>query len=289
MDLYDPQQRRTSSFRRTYPEIASLAYMAWTLWMLGYPDQVLVQIQRALTLAQERSYAYSLGAVLHLACSFHKYQYDVQLVHSYAEAAIAFARERGFVRWLAGGLIRRGWALAQQGAVREGLVQLREGLAMWQTHEGELGLPYHLASLAEVYGKAGQPEAGLQVLAEAQVTMRQQTLRCYEAELLRLRGELLLQRDMPHLAPEDIALLSTSLPSSVAEAEACFRGALNVTKHQQAKSLELRAALSLSRLWRSQGKGAAARQLLGERHSWFTEGFDTQDLRTAKALLDAWA
>jgi hypothetical protein len=159
---------------------------------------------------------------------------------------------------------------------------------MWQRHEGELGLPYHLASLAEVYGKAGQPEAGLQVLTEAQVTIRQQTLRGYEAEL-RLRGELLLQCDMPHLAPEDIALRSISLPASVAEAEACFRRALDVAQHQQAKSLELRAALSLSRLWRSQGKCATARQLLGERYGWFTEGFDTRDLREAKALLDTLA
>ena len=127
MALHDPQKRCTSSFRRWYPEVTSLEYLAWTLWMLGYPDQALVQIQRALTMAQERSYAYSLGAILHLACSIHKYRHDVQLVQSYAEAAIAFARERGFVRWLAGGLIRSGWALAQQGTVQEGLAQLREG------------------------------------------------------------------------------------------------------------------------------------------------------------------
>ena len=127
------------------------------------------------------------------------------------------------------------------------------------------------------------------MLAEAQATARQHTRRSGAAELLRLRGELLLQRDMPCLAFEDSALRSTSLPPSVAEAEACFHQAIAIARGQQAKSLELRATVSLSRLWHSEGKDTTARQVLGACYSQFTEGFDTRDLREAKALLDTLA
>jgi predicted ATPase len=129
---------------------------------------------------------------------------------------------------------------------------------------------YFLGLLAEASGQAGQPEAGLTVLADAFTLVAETEARWWEAELYRLQGALLLQLPRP----------------DVGQAEACFQQALDVARHQQAKALELRAALSLARLWQSQGQRAAARQLLAELYRWFTEGFDTVDLQEAKALLE---
>jgi predicted ATPase len=146
-------------------------------------------------------------------------------------------------------------------------------LAAWQATGQELGRPFFLALLAEAYGKVGQADAGLSVIAEALALMDKIGERDHEAELYRLQGELFLR----HAVPDAL------------QAEACFQQALTVARHQQAKSLELRAALSLSRLWQQQAKRTEARQLLADVYSWFTEGFDTPDLQEAKALLDALA
>jgi predicted ATPase len=163
----------------------------------------------------------------------------------------------------------RGWALAEQGQGEEGMVQLREGLAAWQAMGEALYQPLFRALLAETYGKVGQPEAGLSVLAEVLADVHNTGLCFCEAELYRLQGVLLQQA-----------------AGSGDEAEACLRQALDVARRQQAKSLELRAAMSLSRLWQRQGKRAEARELLAEIYGWFTEGFDTADLQEAKALLE---
>ena len=159
--------------------------------------------------------------------------------------------------------------MAAQGQAEEGIAQLQQGLAAWRAIGTKLGLPAILLLLAEAYGKAGQVEVGLQTLAEALALVDQTQERVYEAELYRLQGELLLARSAEHYA----------------EAETCFRQALDVARHQQAKSWELRAATSLSRLWQQQGKRVEARELLAPLYGWFTEGFDTADLKDAKALL----
>jgi predicted ATPase len=148
---------------------------------------------------------------------------------------------------------------------------MRQGLAALRATGGEVRLPYYLALLAEVCGKAGQAAAGLTLLTEALTHTHKKAERWREAELYRLQGELLLQA-------------STNQKSL--EAEEHFRQAVDVARHQQAKSLELRAAMSLSRLWQRQGKCAAARELLASTYGWFTEGFDTADLQEAKVLLD---
>jgi predicted ATPase len=145
--------------------------------------------------------------------------------------------------------------------------------------------PYWLTLLADVYGHVGQAEHGLSVLAEALAMVHATGQHVYEAELHRLRGELLLQSGAEKLAagalPPDARLQRLS-----AEAEACFQHALDVSRRQQAKMLELRAALRLSRLWQQQGKQAEARELLAPVYGWFTEGFDTADLQEVKALLE---
>jgi predicted ATPase len=164
-----------------------------------------------------------------------------------------------------------GWALAMRGDVTAGVAHIRHG---WTVHHGigpQLLRPYYLSLLAEAYGQAGQPEAGLTALAEAMTLMATTGERWWEAELYRLKGELQLQRSL----------------LDVGQAESCFQQALDVAHRQQARALELRTALSLARLWQRQGQPTAARQLLAEIYGWFTEGFDTADLQEAKALLGA--
>jgi predicted ATPase len=151
---------------------------------------------------------------------------------------------------------------------------MRQGLAAYQAMGAEYMRPYFLALLAEAYGKGGQVEEGLSTLAEALTVVDNTGERVYEAELYRLKGELTLRSQVP------------SPKSQVEEeAEECFYKAIEIARRQQAKSLELRAAMSLSRLWQQRGKRDEARQMLAEIYGWFTEGFDTKDLQEAKALL----
>ena len=170
----------------------SLAYASRTLWMLGYPEQALTRLSEACALAQGSSHAYSLGFAWQFAITLHQYRREPQRVREYAETAMAFADERGFVRWLAGGMIGRGWALAEQGLIEEGIAQLRQGVDIWRAMGGELTLPYYLAKLAEAYGQGGQTAEALQVIAEALALVQKNAERYYEAELYRLQGEFLL-------------------------------------------------------------------------------------------------
>ena len=164
----------------------------------------------------------------------------------------------------------RGWALAESGQGEEGITQIHQGLAAYQATGATANRPYYLSLLAKVSAKMGQLTGGLEALTEALTTVAKSRVRWWEAELYRLRGELLLQHAV---APPR-------------EAEACFQQALDIARRQQAKSLELRAAMSLSRLWQRQGKRETAQQLLAEVYGWFTEGFDTADLQEAKVLLE---
>jgi predicted ATPase len=166
--------------------------------------------------------------------------------------------------------ILQGWAFTAQGQGEEGIALMRQGLDAWRGAGAELNQSYFLALLAEGYGKVGQIEGGLGALAEALARADKTGERFYEAELHRLKGALLLQQPAP----------------DASQAESCFRQAVEVARRQQAKWLELRASVSMSRLWQEQGKQEAARQMLAEVYDWFTEGFDTADLKEAKALLE---
>jgi predicted ATPase len=181
------------------------------------------------------------------------------------------------------------------GQVAEGLTQMREGLAALRAMGAEVLHPYLLALLADACGCGGQIEAGLGALEEALVTAGQHAELFYEAELYRLKGELLLRRwreagakPAPRVIQQSHAASgeTTGRAPLQMEVEACFQRALAIAQRQGIKSLELRAALSLSRLWQQQGKRAAARQLLAEVYGWFTEGFETADLQEAQALLE---
>jgi predicted ATPase len=292
--LYDPQQSRSLAFSRgTDPGVVCLSRVASTLWLLGYPDRALARSHEALTLAQKLSHTYSLAFALHFAAMLHECRREAQLVQEHAEASMALSSEQGFVQWLGWGMITRGWALAERGSTEEGIVQLRQGLATLGAMGADLGQTHMLVRLAGAYARGGQTEEGLRLLAEALSAVHKNGERHYEAELYRLRGELLLQQvvgrdaEAVHTHTSRAAVRTAHTPSLQTEAETCFRQAIDVARHQCAKSLELRAVMSLSRLWQKQGRRAEARQMLAELYGWFTEGFDTSDLQEAKALLEA--
>lgn len=268
--LNDSQQRRTAAF--LYGDDSGVvchSYAGWTLWSLGYPAQGLARNDEAVTLAQQRAHPFSLGFAWVCAALFHQLRREVRAAQACAEAAISLAQAQGFAHWMAGGAILHGWALAHQGQAQEGIAQLHQGMMAWRAIGAELARPYFLALLAEAQGMMGQPEAGRMVLAEALTLAATTGERWYEAELYRLKGALLLQQSSDNQA----------------EVEHCFHHALAIAQNQQAKSLELRAATSLARLWQQQGKRAEAHELLAPIYGWFTEGFDTDDLQEAKALL----
>jgi predicted ATPase len=267
---YTPDQRRAPVFRIGQdPGVACRLYAIATLWLLGYPTQALARVHEVLALAHELSHPFSLAFTQCWVATVYQVRRDVPAVHEQAEAAIALATEQGFPYWAAYGASLRGWALAMQGQGEEGVDQVRQGIAAWRATGAALVVPYFCTMLAEVCAHLGHPADGLQALAEAYALVEQYEERWWEAEIYRLQGVLLLRQ------PE----------TSQAEAEACFQRALDVARRQEAKSLELRAAMSLSRLWQQQGKQAAARALLAPIYDWFTEGFDTADLQEARALL----
>jgi predicted ATPase len=192
------------------------------------------------------------------------------MVHEHTETLIALATEQVFPFFVALATMLQGWALATQGQAAEGIVKIRQGLTALRSTGEELEQLWFHALLVEACENVGQVEEGLCVLETTLALVDKTGQRFYEAELHRLKGELLLQQS----------------PDNSTEAESCFHQALEVSRHQQSKSLELRASTSLARLWRSQGKREEACELLGDVYGWFTEGFDTADLIDAKALLD---
>jgi predicted ATPase/class 3 adenylate cyclase len=307
--LYDPQQYRSLAWAGAHPGVQCLWYAAWVLWHLGYPDQSLKRSHEALVLAQELSHPFSLAVALYFAAQLHQCRREGQAVQELAEEVIALCTEQGFPLWLAWGTMMRGWALAEQGQREEGIALIRQCLAALRAMGAELWQPHNLALLAEVYGKVGQAEEGLSALAEALVVVNKTGERWWETELYRLKGELTLaQSSVQSLAsrvktnqkakarPElsrrgkgqksKITNPQPLIPNPQAEAEACFHKAIEIARKQQAKSLELRATVSLARLWQRQGKQLAARNTLSDIYNWFTEGFDTADLKEAKALLE---
>jgi predicted ATPase len=269
--LYDPQQHHSLAFRYGYdPGVYGRSLAAWVLWLLGYPGQALQRGHEALTLARELPHPFSLALALIMVAALHQMCRQGQAAQERAEASLTLSTEQGFPYLRAIGTILWGWALAAQERGEEGLAQMRQGLVAWRATEAEITRTYLLALLAEGYGKVGQAEEGLRVLAEALVAFETSGRGDLLAEAYRLQGTFLLRQTMP----------------DIAQAEACFQQALAIARRQQAKSWELRAATSLARLWQQQGKCTAAYDLLAPVYGWFTEGFDTADLQEAKALLE---
>ena len=271
LTLYDRQQHQTlTSLYGKDLGVACRYWSALALWFLGYPDQALQKMHEALSLATDLAHPYSIAMALDRASFLGQFRREGHATHQWAETALGIAAEHGFRRHAALGPILRGWAQSVAGQAVEGIPQIRQGMNAYR----ELGMameePYFLALLAEAQASAGSIDEGLSTLAEALVRLPGGRDFFYKAELYRLQGELLWQRS----------------GSNEHAVENCFQQALDLARHQQARSIELRVATSLSRLWLRQGKGDEARQLLTGVYDWFTEGFDTLDLQEARGLLD---
>ena len=247
---------------------------AFALWALGYPTQAVARMEETIGLANMLKYPMILAQTEFLGAMLIQHCRDVVVVRERSEAALAPCREHGFSMYLAGSRIMQGWALAVQGEGEAGIAQLRKGLATWTATGARLSQPYFLSLLAEAYQKTGQTDAGLRVVEEAMTEVQRSDGRQHEAELYRLKGGA------------DASRVKSRKSQVEEEAEECFQKAIEIAQKQQAKSWELRAATSLARLWQGQRRISEARDLLAPVYDWFTEGFDTADLKDAKALLD---
>jgi predicted ATPase len=283
-----------------------LTYAALSLWTLGYPDQALVTSRKGLALAQRLAHPHSLAFALTFSAFLHQLRREEKTVQELTEADLTLSTEQEFALWLAVGTLFRGWALDMQGQREEGMAQMHRGLAAWRATGAEGYLTYYLTLLAEACLQTQQIKEGLSILTEALELMQKTGERWFEAELYRLKGELVLQfgvwsseleekqkakgKSRKKKLSDVSSQLSISnvqpLASSTQEVEAYFLKAIEVAQKQQAKSWELRAVMSLSRLWQSQGKHHKAHTMLSEIYNWFTEGFDTKDLQEAKVLLE---
>ena len=294
--FYDRRTPHSSIVQnRRDPGVVSLCYEAWNLCFLGYAEHARQRIDDAFSLAQEFARPFESALALSYATALHYFLREPQAAQEQAEAAIRLSTEQGFPFWAAMGTLLRGWALALQGQEEDGIVQMHQGLATWRAIGVVLGQPGFLAMLAEAQSRAGQVEEGLHTLAEAVALVAKTGERYYEAEVWRMKGELLLndergmqndERKAKKEGQDSVFIHHSSLIIHRSEeAEACFHKAIEIAQSQQAKFLELRAVMSLARLWQQQNKVGEARELLEETYCWFTEGFDTKDLQAAEALL----
>ncbi|MDX1415769.1 MAG: AAA family ATPase [Candidatus Promineifilaceae bacterium] len=269
--LYDPPEHESLAFRYGQnPRVSIQVYLSLGLWLLGYPDQALHLAGQAIAYAHQLNHVNTLAYVMHFGgaqlCQMVR---DVERVEEFSKALITFAQKHKLLFWLAGATIFEGWALVGRGEAAAGVARMLKGLADWQAQDSKLFLPHYLTLLAEGYIALGEVQEGLAVIREALIYVDETEEREWEAELHRLNGELLL-----------------ILGESEAKIEAKFQQAINIARRQEVKSLELRATVSLARLWRSLGRGEESRQMLAEIYNWFKEGFDTFDLKEAKSLLE---
>jgi predicted ATPase len=252
------------------PGVRCLTLTASTLWCLGYPTQAVRRSQKALALSQTLAHPQSLAYAQHSVTYLHHHLRDVPAVQAQAEALLTLATAQGFPLFAGHGTIWRGWALTMQGQGEVGMALMHQGLAAVLATGQTLSRPYQLVLLVEAAGHTGQVEEALGWLAEALTAFETNGRSDMLTDAQRLQGEFLLRQATP----------------DTAQAEACFQQALALARCQQAKSWELRAAMSLSRLWQQQGKRVEAYELLAPVYGWFTEGFDTADLQEARALLE---
>jgi predicted ATPase/DNA-binding winged helix-turn-helix (wHTH) protein len=287
LSLYDPVRHRDDAFFYSQnPGVIMGCHAAWALWFLGQPDQALNRIKEALTLARELTEPHGLAHALFFAAILHQLRREEPMAQEYAEAVISFSREHGLAMYQAMATIVQAWALLKQGRTEQAVEQMRHGLAALQATGTERVRPHFLALLAEAMDSDRRVEEGLRLLEEAQALIDGNSERYYQAELYRLQGELLLKQSKgPQMLAVGKAVVEAESPT-VTNAEGCFNESIKIAQRQKAKSLELRSVISMARLYQNQGRLKEARSLLAQMYDRFTEGFDTMDLREAKALLD---
>lgn len=271
IELYRPGQRAASAYRIGHdPGTGCMIYRAMTQWLRGYPDRAQAGIADAIRLAEVIDHPFSAAHVWLFGAVTGLLMMDTQAVEERAAVASAISTEQRFPLWAAGAEQMQGWTLARRGCEREGLEQMRRGLAGWQACGARLMTPFYLGSLADTCRAHGQPESAFALLDDALERVASTGERWFAADLHRIRGRCLLAQSR----------------ASACEAEALFQQALAIARQQDARSLELRAACDLARLWADRGERKKARDLLAPLYGWFTEGFDTAGLIEAGKLLD---
>lgn len=283
--LYNPELHQSLAFQYGQDAGASgLSVGSWTAWLLGYPEQSLDWARQAATLARNMSHPLSLAFALTMGAIQFQFRREVVTAREYIDEALTLSDEHGFATWRTWGMLLRGWILAEQGQVEEGVAQMHESLSASRAQGTGTLHPYFLTLLAGMYGTMGRITEGLATLAEA-LALVEQSGECYwEAEMYRVKGELLRKASDAGMPRGKVGEKKADLDSSP---EACFLKAIEISRGQKARSLELRAAVGLCRLWKSQGKSNKGREVLKGIYGWFTEGLDTVDLKEAKALLDS--
>jgi class 3 adenylate cyclase/predicted ATPase len=267
--LYQPHEHDGLCWVYSFdPEVICRGYLSWTLFALGYSAQARNESRRSISAAQRLSHPQTMAFALTRAAALAHLHRSVEGVKKMAAAVTALANERGLRTYIVAGRFYQGWAAVQRGGVDEDLALLSECLGSLRAGGDEDWFPHSLCLAAEGYHKAGRLNEALDLLSQALERVERNDERWFAAEVQRLRGELLLSQ------------------SNADQAETCLRMALSVARDQGGKSWELRSATSLARLWAGQGRRSEARDLLAPIHAWFTEGFDSADLRDAKALLD---
>jgi predicted ATPase len=268
--LYDPHSHRSLVYQAgQYPHVNARAHLGIVLFCLGFPQQALAQANEAIAEARRLAHPPPLAANLAPGARLLSLCGDHAALSEWTDELVALTNEQGFPLWGALGTIFRGWVKVEQGEVEEGISLLRNGSAAYRATGAELYTPYHVALLAAACEVAGQVEEALTLLDDALQMVQRTGERWFAAELNRHKGQLLLRQ------------------GHSAAAEELYRKALAIAGEQEAKLWELRAAASLARLLRDQGRCGEARDLLAPIYGWFTEGFETADLQDAKSLLDA--
>jgi len=271
ISIYDPTEHSKQAYIwGNDPGVVANSYAAWNLWYLGYPDQSLECIRTMHALAKSVARPFSLTSAFAYEAGLYYFRREPEPTREAAERCLALANEHGFPFWQSMGIMLRGWALGELGELAESISLMRRGLALGQTLRAELARANYLTMFAEALARAGQHAEAFQVLDEALSMVTALGDRSYDAvDVYELKGRLLLARG----------------EENAAEAEACFRHAVDLTRRHGTKGWELRATVALSRLWQRQGKRAEAHRELVGIYGWFTQGLDAREMQAARALL----
>lgn len=292
---YDPHQHPVHAFFHYLadPGMTLRSYAAPLVWCLGYPEQALAQLEAAQRMGEKRPHPFSQVVSLHFGALLYQQRRDVEKVYTYATELVAICKEHGFSVWEPTGRIMKGWALQQDAGNthEEGIALIREGITDWEANRSRVLRPVYLGMLAHACGQADKIQDGLQAIEKALAAVAESGERTNEAELYQLKGELLLKSGgFVSQVSTDTSVKTieknSCVPEHEREAENCFQKAMTIAHHQEAKSWELRTAVSLSKLMITQNRHGAAYALLKPIYEWFTEGFETVDLVEARDMLE---